>query len=92
MPRELFWTFIEDMDLFSEDSQKMAPQMAKGILTNAIFQSLMEECSNEGVLATRMSEHAAQVSFLAFWDLAKFPKFFPISNPHSAFAFAALGI
>ncbi len=60
-PREPFRIFTEDMDFFSEDCQKMVPQMVRGILTNATSQTLMEKCPNDEVLAFWMIEHAAQV-------------------------------
>ncbi len=49
------------MDLFSEDYQKMAPQMARGIIMNAAFQTLIDDCPNEKILVTLIFEHAAQV-------------------------------
>ncbi len=49
------------MDMFLEDYQKMVPQMASGIITNATFQSLTDDSPNEEFLAAQISKHTTQV-------------------------------
>ncbi len=58
----------------------MAPQMARGVLTEASSKAVAEECASGDILAARVSEHAAQVIFLAFSFL---PKCFAF--PYAAF-------
>ncbi len=61
IPREPFWSFTEDMDMYSGDCPRMANQISRGILTEASFKSISEACPDDESLVAKVSEHAAHV-------------------------------
>ncbi len=64
VPKEPFWTFTEDMNLYSGDCQQMAKEISKGVLTEASFKAIAEAHPDDDSLAAKVSEHAAQVRLL----------------------------
>ncbi len=63
VPKEPFWTFTEDMNMYSEDCPEMARQMCKGVFTEASYKALTEAYPGDISLAAKLTEHAAQVRF-----------------------------
>ncbi|WP_248789461.1 hypothetical protein, partial [Escherichia coli] len=61
IPKEPFWTFTEDMNLYSEDCPQMAKEISKGVLTEASFKAIAAAHPGDNTLAAKITEHAAQV-------------------------------